>query len=205
MRRVPQPVAIITATNTKTHSDESPDDWRGATISSFNTVTLEPEPVISFNIKKPSSTLDAIEASGRLWVHLLTQTSSAIELADKFTKGHSKDLFQGVSVSQHLGHEGYHKFPRIAFNARGGGGQIAFVLECVHLKDKTVAIGDHVVLFASVWDVLTDGSGHVLDGTALHHNRPCLLYVDGEYQRVTHLERSSDQQNMPDGSQAEKL
>ncbi len=61
MRRVPQSVAIITATDI----NDSQHAQRGATVSSFTTVTLEPEVVVSLNLKLPSTTYDAILSSYR--------------------------------------------------------------------------------------------------------------------------------------------
>ena len=67
MRRVPYPVAIITATDPSGRPDTSA--FRGMTVSSFNTVTLSPRPVISFNVRRPSETLNALLASRRTFDH----------------------------------------------------------------------------------------------------------------------------------------
>ncbi|KAJ5570041.1 uncharacterized protein N7459_009471 [Penicillium hispanicum] len=85
MRRVPYPVAIITATDPSGPSDTT--SFRGMTVSSFNTVTLIPHPVISFNVRRPSETLNALLASGRFLVHLLAPGSATATLARDFSKG----------------------------------------------------------------------------------------------------------------------
>lgn len=98
MRRVPYPVAIITATdplayaNTTTNttaknSSSSNNAYRGMTVSSFSTVTLNPEPIISFNVRRPSETLTALLSSQRFLVHLLAPGSATAALARDFSRG----------------------------------------------------------------------------------------------------------------------
>ncbi|KAL4941571.1 flavin reductase like domain-containing protein [Aspergillus oleicola] len=98
MRRVPYPVAIITSTDpnpSPTQSHTKPNStpstrYRGMTVSSFNTVTLTPEPVISFNVRRPSETLHALLASRRFLVHLLKTDKGAADLARDFAMGNHR-------------------------------------------------------------------------------------------------------------------
>lgn len=85
MRRVPYPIAIITATDPTGPFDAT--SFRGMTVSSFNTVTLTPHPVISFNVRRPSETLNALVASRRFLVHLLAPGRTTATLARDFSKG----------------------------------------------------------------------------------------------------------------------
>ncbi|PYH42066.1 flavin reductase family protein [Aspergillus saccharolyticus JOP 1030-1] len=102
MRQVPYPVAIITATDpqqpqpqsqsqapktTSTSTSTSTTRFRGMTVSSFNTVTLHPSPIISFNVRRPSETLSALQSSGRFLVHLLAPTAQTAALAREFSRG----------------------------------------------------------------------------------------------------------------------
>ncbi|KAJ9387467.1 hypothetical protein DTO063F5_3031 [Paecilomyces variotii] len=87
MRQVPHPVAIITATDP--NSPTPNEAYRGMTVSSFNTVTLYPEPVISFNVKRPSETLHALQTSGHFHVHLLAPSEATAKLARDFSKGNN--------------------------------------------------------------------------------------------------------------------
>ncbi|KAJ5109124.1 hypothetical protein N7456_005799 [Penicillium angulare] len=87
MRRVPYPVAIITSTDPTGPQDTS--SFRGMTVSSFNTVTLTPHPVISFNVRRPSETLNALLASRQFLVHLLAPGSATATLARDFSKGNT--------------------------------------------------------------------------------------------------------------------
>jgi len=176
MRRVPQPVAIVTSA--ETYGDSK--DFRGATISSFNTVSLDPEPIVSFNIGRQSSTFDAIKASERFWVHFLCLEQSAADLAQRFTQGNRRNLFRDLDMEgMQLGASDCTvRCPKIR-GLQGGkelGEQIAMVLECVYLKDKTVTVGDHVVLFGTVTGIT---SGECKAETV--QNEPCLVYVNGTY------------------------
>lgn len=204
MRSVPQPVAIVTATDTNVDPEGGHDSWRGATISSFNTVTLDPEPIVSFNIKKLSSTFDAIQASNRLYLHFLTPKPSSARLADRFTKGNSENLFKGIRISYREDRQ--NRYPQIrGFHGAltsGEGQQIAFVLVCGYLKEKTVTIGDHVVLFATVLEITRKGlamEDTVSDGT------PCLVYADQGYHELKHLEVPSKEFTMRLRSSEKKL
>ncbi|KAK2738753.1 hypothetical protein FQN57_006920 [Myotisia sp. PD_48] len=85
MRLVPHPVSIITSTDPTAPTNTA---FRGMTVSSFNTVTLNPSPVVSFNVKIPSETYNAIRASGRFLVHLLATNATTAKLAREFSKGH---------------------------------------------------------------------------------------------------------------------
>lgn len=91
MRRVPYPVAIITATDAASAAanNNKSCSFRGMTVSSFNTVTLTPHPVISFNVRRPSETLNALLASGRFLVHLLSPSAATATLARDFAKGNT--------------------------------------------------------------------------------------------------------------------
>ncbi|KAL3476393.1 flavin reductase like domain-containing protein [Aspergillus californicus] len=109
MRRVPYPVAIITSTSDlppSTESNSTPSQlpnpkagFRGMTVSSFNTVTLTPTPVISFNVRRPSETLNALLTSGRFLVHLLAPITETAHLARDFARGNQ-------NLTQVLGEEG---------------------------------------------------------------------------------------------------
>jgi flavin reductase (DIM6/NTAB) family NADH-FMN oxidoreductase RutF len=187
MRSVPQPVAIVTAVDTNKDPEGGPGSWRGATISSFNTVTLEPEPIISFNIKKVSSTFDAIQSSSRFWVHFLTPSLSSAQLAHKFTQGNSQHTFEGLRVSYTEDQRA--RIPQIrgisGSLGRNEGAQIAFVLVCSFLEEKTVTIGDHAVLFATVTGI--NRMGPALRETAVE-GMACLAYANQGYHGLKHLE-----------------
>ncbi|KAL4781441.1 flavin reductase like domain-containing protein [Aspergillus varians] len=112
MRQVPYPVAIITSTDpnpstthpeskSKSRSDPT-SQFRGMTVSSFNTVTLTPQPVISFNVRRPSETLHALLSSGRFLVHLLATNQHTAALARDFARG-NQNLALGEGEFEFVG------------------------------------------------------------------------------------------------------
>ncbi|KAF2737990.1 hypothetical protein EJ04DRAFT_80560 [Polyplosphaeria fusca] len=91
MRRVPHPVVVITAAHFEPELDRQVP--LGIAVSSFNTVTLKP-PTVSFNIKCPSRTLDAIRADqGRFRVHVLESSPLGAQAAQLFTAGNTTEMF----------------------------------------------------------------------------------------------------------------
>ncbi|KAJ4522693.1 hypothetical protein HRR83_001183 [Exophiala dermatitidis] len=194
MRHVPHPVAVITATDVGISPEGGPRGWRGATVSSFNTVALLPRPVVSFNIKKISSTFDAIRSSGHFYVHLLSEEADeAHRIASKFTKGNASypfhddsgelERFALVNAEVQQQTAGTKPMPPILhFENDAGDLVVPFRLQCRYLHDKIVEIGDHVVLFGEVDHVFHDVAA--FRDQSPDHPIPCLAYVDGSYCRV---------------------
>lgn len=165
MRRVPYPVAIITATDPSGAPDTS--SFRGMTVSSFNTVTLTPNPVISFNVRRPSETLNALLASQRFLVHLLAPGSATATLARDFSKGnttlasilngHGDFEFSALPVCTE-GQDLESERPLPVLRRRGGlnelmkdGGKadFPFVLECT-LHPQKIDVQDHSIVLGTV-------------------------------------------------------
>ena len=185
MRLVAHPVAIITSTDLASPGPVT-EQWRGATVSSFNTVTFTPEPIISFNVKRQSATFTALTNSKLFNVHLLSDGAEAERIATKFASGnvgkpfHNEEMEVESFIRRSGGplEEAVGKPPVIH-----SGGDVknevsgaAFRFLCAHMHDKTVDIGDHVVVFGRVIEVEEFG---------LSDGRPCLVYVDRKYGRVT--------------------
>lgn len=190
MRHVPHPVAVITATDLSLSPDGGPEGWRGATVSSFNSVALLPQPVVSFNIKKISSTFDAIRSSGQFYVHLLSEDADeAHRIASKFTKGNASYPFHDDSgelerfaLVSHVQPDLKKMPPILHFENESGDLVVPFRLHCRFLKDKVVEIGDHVVLFGEVDHVFHDvGASYDQSPDSLVS---CLAYADGSYCRL---------------------
>ncbi|KAJ5544653.1 hypothetical protein N7535_006954 [Penicillium sp. DV-2018c] len=201
MRRVPYPVAIITATDPSVSDDTS--SFRGMTVSSFNTVTLTPQPVISFNVRRPSETLNALLASRRFLVHLLAPGSETATLARDFSKGN-------VTLAAMLKGHGEFEFARLPAGDEGAdsGPQRAlpilqrrgavdaaaranfpFVFECV-LGQETVDVHDHSIVLGTVVRTI-EGSGSDMaqgeDGQELDEHSPerlCLAYANTKFWKM---------------------
>ena len=182
MRTVPQSVCIITSTDISTGTPV----FRGATISSFNSVTMQPTTIVSLNIKRPSSTFDAMKSSGYFIVHLLKAGQITSNIAQAFTKGNSTDPFRTLKVSQfHL--------PETSGKAAVGGAGPPLIedcpspgrLLCRYMPSKTVQLGDHVVIFGTV-DEVTKTLNDVDASQVI-----CLAYANGQFGRICPLQFSS--------------
>ncbi|KAK6536997.1 hypothetical protein TWF281_001201 [Arthrobotrys megalospora] len=80
MRRVLYPLTLITS-----YTDpEDPKTWHGMTISSFNTVSMDPVPLISFNVKFPSTTGQIILDRELFVVNILCQHINSAKLCTLF-------------------------------------------------------------------------------------------------------------------------
>lgn len=150
----------------------------GATISSFTTVTLHPEPIISFNLKLPSRTWDAILDCRHFNLHLLHASQDGASLAHLFTQPHSNAseflrrltrLHKGTPIpsgeaegaAQNLSPRltggrttVYFTEARTYPRPRLRGEAILARLAVELLRDKCVQVGDHVIVVARVVDLM---------------------------------------------------
>ncbi|KAK4553461.1 hypothetical protein LTR86_009518 [Recurvomyces mirabilis] len=133
-------------------------DCRGVTVSSFTTVTIQPVPVVSFNLKLPSRTWDAVERSGRLCIHVMAATPEAAAITHVFTQKHDLPSYpfaelvhNGINVA--VPSDDDISPPRIKSKT----GAVLARVECRVLMVKSVFIGDHVVVFAEVHSVALPG------------------------------------------------
>ncbi|KAL6245069.1 hypothetical protein RBB50_007844 [Rhinocladiella similis] len=182
MRLVAHPVTVITATDTSLSPKGNPQSWKGATVSSFNTVTLDPDPIVSFNIKKISSTFQAIESSGHFAAHFMSgyQPLSA-KIANKFSRGNHTSPFHDAN-----GRLDEHFIKRNAQTLTGrppvlhyDSNIVPLRLACEYMPSKLVHIADHVVVFGRVTWV-----DHPTDMDELVGSKgrtPILSYANGGY------------------------
>ncbi|RHZ68490.1 flavin reductase family protein [Aspergillus thermomutatus] len=202
MRRVPYPVAIITATDPQGPVEKA---FRGMTVSSFNTVTLHPSPVISFNVRRPSETLTALQSSGRFLVHLLAPTRATAALARDFSRGnHNLALLSGkgdFEFAQHVPADGsvMRPLPILRRRAIRQTGQTSsaeeesvedfpFVLEC-QLNPQRVEVNDHTIVVGTVVQALSrhlpesEAETSVTSGSA---EDLCLTYANTKFWEMGH-------------------
>lgn len=91
MRTVPHPVAIVTA-----RKQDVKDDAQGtvaATVSSFNTVSLHPDLVMSFNLKSDSITYQTILDSKHFAITFPQMNAAGANLTHSFTRGNEPSPF----------------------------------------------------------------------------------------------------------------
>lgn len=205
MRIVPHPVTVITTTTKPIqeklgeNEDLPIQNFRGMTISSFNTVTLDPVPIITFNIRNPSSTLDAIKQNGFFLLHLLTQGPHGRSIAETFTKGNGmgdihEQIFRtpagecvllGAPFFKQVG--GF--LPKISYF-----GGVNRVLRCEVLSredrvalggegDGFIQVGDHTIVLAKVHAIQPP-----FKESDYHEDTRNLAYAHGEYVGMKRLD-----------------
>ncbi|KAL1849259.1 hypothetical protein Plec18170_007551 [Paecilomyces lecythidis] len=209
MRQVPHPVAIITATDPNSPADEA---YRGMTVSSFNTVTLYPEPVISFNVKRPSETLHALQASGHFHVHLLAPSEETAKLARDFSRGNNNlqisrgegrfefssgsesETTQGPPVLQRRKNDSNkdQSIPKdLQSLALESAVDFPFIFEC-RAHPQRIEVYDHTIVLGTVVRTLRhpaagrrDRNGDIRDGNDPHSREDlCLTYADTRFWKM---------------------
>lgn len=88
--RFPTGVTVVTAQK----DDQS---HVGLTVSSFNSVSLDP-PLVVWSLSRNSSSLAAIQASERYVIHVLG--SDQMALASRFARGSAEERFADVTMTQ---------------------------------------------------------------------------------------------------------
>ncbi|PYH91471.1 oxidoreductase [Aspergillus ellipticus CBS 707.79] len=192
MRRVPYPVAIITATDPHGPPEKA---FRGMTVSSFNTVTLSPEPVISFNVRRPSETLSALQSSTRFLVHLLAPRPATAALARDFSKGnHNLSIMAGKSEYGFVSHPpvlssdetSARPLPllqRKEATESADREDFPFVFEC-RLHPQGIQVHDHTIVVGTVVRALS-GPLSSLDSETKASDL-CLTYANTRFWEMGH-------------------
>lgn len=141
--RFPTGVTIVTA--------QSGDDLVGLTVSSFNSVSLDP-PLVVWSLKCNSHSLTAFEQCERYVIQVLAADQQL--LAKRFASGTSSDRFAGQAMVRCPGGSPRLDEPTAAW------------FECYN-RDRYVQ-GDHIVLIGQVEH-------------CEHHLRPPLIYHGGGF------------------------
>lgn len=194
MRKVPYPVAIITATDPDTKGPTK-HSYRGMTVSSFSTVTLNPEPVVSFNVKRPSETLNALLASGRFLVHLLAPAKPTADLARDFSRGnHNLSIVGGegdfgfAAYESCLSGDGERPLPLL--RRREGDVQdvvdFPFVFECRVLPQQMEVYDHTIVLGRVVGTILQRPLDAEVKGQQADPDELCLTYANTKFWGMGH-------------------
>jgi flavin reductase (DIM6/NTAB) family NADH-FMN oxidoreductase RutF len=174
MRSVPSSVVVIT---TRVPSAQSNiDSLRGMTVSSMSSVTLEPEPIISFSIRGPSRTLDCITAGQPFTVNFLNTHPTGAHIADVFSRPHD-DPSQPFRIINDSGLADVYESSDPAGPAIGGI-HIPARFTCEPLPGKSLEIGDHTVVFARVTDILS------VPVIPSNKKRTFLAYAQTEYRGI---------------------
>ncbi|KAL9044606.1 MAG: hypothetical protein Q9214_002271, partial [Letrouitia sp. 1 TL-2023] len=161
MRQVPHPLTVVIARHPH---QQTPS---GLLVSSFNTVTLAPTPYVSFNLKLPSSTFAAIEASGRF-------TASAINSARLARAFLNNGTAPAGSSGAATGAVQNVQNGTLVNRGRGG----VWWMHCVWAREKSTQVGDHLVV---IGEVVQAGSYGASESQVDDQH---MVYMDGKYRYV---------------------
>lgn len=198
MRQIPAHVVALTTAIPNNKRSGVADPYRGMVMSSFNTVSLDPVPIISFNIKMPSHTLDALKMSRQFFIHFLAANSVGKSIAEDLSKPQEcQTAFKGglgakvpispfdVKYECKDGSEGKVTLPLLLC-----AGLFGSVLRC-SLWDSRVSHGytivnDHVLVRGIVLEVLDPVKLSAGTSYDEHSRRTPLMYSSGVYRSPSH-------------------
>ena len=166
MRPVPHALTVITSFQPGKDPKDEPEP-RGLLVSSFNTVTLSPRPYVTFNIKLPSSTWDAIKASGHFTASGIDDTATATA----FTIGQANRgdrASKGGWAKKWINEHGRLRPHMVAY----------WWMKCRCTTAQSLLVEDHIIAVGEVLD-----AGEYLNGRQRILENP-LLYANGGYCRL---------------------
>ncbi|KAK3940806.1 flavin reductase like domain-containing protein [Diplogelasinospora grovesii] len=196
MRLVTHSVVACTSTLPGTAESGGLPAPRAMTMSSFTSLALTPTPVVSFNILTPSRTLDAIRASRRFNIHILSGDRKGAKVADRLTRGNLEGIkvFQGLEdecdsqvilpnlevnyLEVQKGQQGGHEQTEPPLISGPG---VLYVFRC-KLFDEAhgglVKVRDHVIVLGEVIEIVDGREEH--DSTEQFG----LIYADRTYRQL---------------------
>ena len=191
MRALPHSVVVITTLAARPSGIATVPTsarFQGMTLSSFTTLTLTPKPIITFNIKHPSRTLDALKASRHFLIHILAATKSGQLIADAFTKGEGPHAFKNshfkygstVVPQKDNRNDGDKHIVLPVIKAKG----VTSILRCEILHESErmgggfIRIGDHELVLGSVLEITDVTSSKTMEAVS------GLCYAHGQYRMV---------------------
>lgn len=130
MRLVTLPIAIITIPYDVSKQEKDSGSPGGLTVSSFNTVSLDAPggPIVSFNLKLPSQTYDAIQAAGAFDVSLPWR----FDIVDTFASSEARNALDANQVRRLVDEHA------------------VFTYQCTWLKTLSPVVADHVIMLGQV-------------------------------------------------------
>ncbi len=179
MHPVPHALTVITSFQPGKNPGDNPEP-RGLLVSSFNTVTLSPRPYVSFNIKLPSSTWDAIKASRHFTASGIDSAATASAFTIGQASNESKDTTGGWA-RKWVSKDGRLRNDWEAY----------WWMQCRWTTKQSLPVGDHLI---AVGEVLQAGSYR--KGRERILKNP-LLYANGGYCRLRRPGRAITQKKSP--------
>jgi flavin reductase (DIM6/NTAB) family NADH-FMN oxidoreductase RutF len=178
MRLLANPVVVCTSGSSTTADGETVP--LGLTMSSFASLSLDPRPLVTFNLGTPSRTGSAIKASRRFAIHVLAGDAAGVRVAELFRVGNADPsrIAEGIRAAA---------CEVVPGNGEGGearpwlqGPGILYVLQCRLLdapEGGLVRVEDHLLVMGEVLGISV-GKG-VTNGDKLG-----LAYADRQYRQL---------------------
>lgn len=172
MRLFPHSVVVCTSTDTHAHPHSAHQQphkphhkptMRGMTMSSLTCLGLSPAPIVSFNITHPSRTLDALRASRRFNIHILTDDIAGAAIADWMTRGNSEGpekVFKGLEsecACVIANHEDLDMRRDDGEAPLLNGDGVLYIMKCRILEEPMegfVPVRDHVIVLGEVEEIV---------------------------------------------------
>lgn len=195
LRTLTHPVVVVASTQPGPRMTQ--DRARGVTVSSFNTVTLQPQPIVSFNLKLPSSSWDAIKKSGIFRANVIAGTSRGAAIAQTFTKQHDKP-YKGFVELDEMGLATTIKKngpPKIR-DPHGHGINASLTIEL--LLEKCIEVEDHVIVVGMVRRIDAINSHSLALSYAMRGYRGVDGPIEPDYTRIIGEEEFDPQTNIED-------
>ena len=144
-------VAVMTSDNSEEERVSQP---LAVTINSFSTVTMNPVPYIAFNLRSNSRVWSAIEQNKRFEIIVFKDTADAATILQEYTKA-DKSIVRPFSLTSE---EGSIQRNACARSQKDGlepefriqHSSLLFTLVCHLDRGKCLAVGDHVLVLATV-------------------------------------------------------
>ena len=155
LRPLTHPVALVTASLPVKDGEKTIDHYRGVTVSSFTSVSMsKADPLVSFNLRLPSRTWDAMKSNKAIGINLLDASPEGAAISHAFTQPHD-DPSEAFREIRRLGYElvpFYNWAPCVEKPpfTRGGSSGVFCTLAAQVVEDKCVDVGDHVIVIAAV-------------------------------------------------------
>lgn len=188
MRTLPHSVVVLTTCTSPKDSaiaqgsDPLGSTYRGMALSSFTTLTLTPSPIITFNIRQPSRTLDALRESKHFLIHILEANRAGSKVAHGFTQGGGGvGGFKDLEVTKE--HVVLKETEEELVLPRLNGDGIMQALRCEVLRDESgeckgmIKVGDHMLVLAEVTEILGNDP-------SIENPWHGLCYADGRYRLI---------------------
>ena len=161
MQFVAHPLAIVTTAVRQKGEELDQKRIIGLLVSSFNTVSVDARngPIVSFNLKIPSSSFDAIKVAGNFQVSFPWATN----ICDRFRDPKERDALNAAQIEKLIKEE------------------TVFTFKCKWLEKQSVQVADHMIMLGQVRGY---SYGDIVDEDRVTWSVRPLAYRWGKYTKL---------------------